>query len=281
MRASALQTVATGAPVSEWSPSVASFELMPSEFLATTVPFGFAHQGGTDIAPGNTEAAFQHAVSLGYSHIETDVQATADGILAVFHDDDLGPLTGTKGKIADRSWAELSELQVGGEHPIPRFEDMVERFPTVRFNVDPKNDLAVNPLVELIHRHGLEERVCVGSFSGRRLAQFRSQVGPPVCTSPAIWGVVRVLAAAVLGRKGTSSPNSALQIPTAYYGIPLTGKWLMGRVHRLGLQIHVWTINEEAEMNRLLDNGVDAIMTDRVTLLRDVLQTRGHWPPSG
>ena len=138
------------------------------------VPFGFAHQGGSDIAPGNTEASFQHAVSLGYQYVETDVQATSDGVLVVFHDDDLEPTTGVKGKVKDRSWIELADLRVGGEHPIPRFEDMVERFPTVRFNVEPKSDEAVDPLIDLIRRSRLEDRVCVGCFSGRRLARFRS-----------------------------------------------------------------------------------------------------------
>jgi glycerophosphoryl diester phosphodiesterase len=244
-------------------------------FLDHPVPFGFAHQGGSDIAPGNTEASFQHAVSLGYEYLETDVQATSDGVLVVFHDDDLEPTTGVKGKVRDRSWAELADLRVGGEHPIPRFEDMVERFPTVRFNVDPKSDEAVDPLIELIRRAKLEDRICVGSFSTRRLARFRRRLGsPPVCTSPGPWGVIQIVLAALVGRRDIDTPYGALQIPESYFGIPLTKRWLVTRVQRLGLQVHVWTINDEASMNRLLDAGVDAIMTDRVTLLRQVLTER-------
>ncbi len=256
-------------------------------FLDHLVPFGFAHQGGSDIAPGNTEASFQHAVSLGYAYVETDVQASSDGVLVVFHDDDLEPTTGFKGKVKDLSSLELADLRVGGEHPIPRFEDMVERFPTVRFNVEPKNDEAVDPLVDLIRRQDLQDRICVGSFSGRRLGQFRERLGsPPVCTSPAPLGAIRIVLAALLGKKDIDTPFGALQIPESYFGIPLARRWLVSRIKRLGLQVHIWTINEEADMKRILDAGVDAIMTDRVTLLREVLVGRGQWsegeeqPPS-
>ncbi|MCP3992882.1 MAG: glycerophosphodiester phosphodiesterase [Actinomycetia bacterium] len=248
-------------------------------FLDHPIPFGFAHQGGSDIAPGNTEASFQHAVSLGYGYIETDVQATADGVLVVFHDDDLESKTGHKGKVKDLSSLELADLRVEGEHPIPRFEDMVERFPTIRFNVEPKTDEAVDPLIDLIRRRKLEDQICIGSFSDRRLGRFRRRLGsPPVCTSPAPRGVIHILLAALLGKEDIDTPYGALQIPESYFGIPLTRSWLVSRVKRLGLQVHVWTINDEADMNRILDAGVDAIMTDRVTLLRDVLVGRSQSP---
>jgi glycerophosphoryl diester phosphodiesterase len=248
-------------------------------FLDHPTPFGFAHQGGTDVAPGNTEAAFRHAVALGYEHLETDVQATADGVLVVFHDDDLGALTGTPGRIEDLTWSALSELRVGGEHPIPRFEDLVELFPGVRFNVEPKTDAAVDPLISLIRRRGLEDRVCVGSFSDRRLRRFRRRLGPPpVCTSPGPIGVLAVMVAALVGRPRLGSRHGAVQIPPSFHRISLTSGWLVRRIHRLDLQVHVWTINDEAEMERLLDNGVDAIMTDRVVTLKEVLTRRGGWP---
>lgn len=245
-------------------------------FLDHPVPFGIAHQGGADIAPGNTEAAFQHAVSLGYRYIETDVQTTADGVLVVFHDKVLGPTTGAAGTIADRTWLELTELRVRGEHPIPRFEDMLDRFPHIRFNVEPKTDLAVDALIDLIRHRALQPRICVGSFSDQRIRKIRRALGPELCMSPGPRGVSRALLAAMRGSK-RPSPFGALQIPTSAAGLPLTRKRTIERVRELALQVHVWTVNDEATMIALLDNGVDAIMTDNVTLLRNVLDARGDW----
>lgn len=245
-------------------------------FLDHPVPFGIAHRGGTDVGPGNTEAAFQHAVSLGYRYLETDVQATSDGVLVVFHDNDLGPTTDGTGAIADKTWAELSEIRVGGEHPIPRFEDMVERFPQIRFNVEPKTDPAVDGLIEVVRRRGLQPRICIGSFSDRRIRKIRNALGPEQSMSPGPRGVARALLAARRGSR-KRSPFAALQIPPKAAGINLTRPGLVKRFDAMGLQVHVWTINTEPEMNALLDAGVHAIMTDRVSLLREVLAERGLW----
>ncbi len=268
-------TAKTDHPGGNSGPGDRSTSVVTMAFLDHPVPFAIAHQGGTDVAPGNTEAAFQHAVALGYRYIETDVHATADGVLAVFHDDELGPLTGEEGSVADYTWAELSEFAVAGEHPIPRLDQIVERFPDIRFNVDPKSDGAVEPLIELIEDRDLGDRICVGSFSDARLARIRRAL-PELCSSPGPRGAVLSLFRAVLGI-AVGQPYQALQIPTSVVGVPVTGRWLVGRYQRLGLQVHVWTINTEPEMRRLLDNGVDAIITDSVGLAKDVLVDRGQW----
>jgi glycerophosphoryl diester phosphodiesterase len=238
-------------------------------FLDHPVPFGFAHQGGTDVAPGNTLASFEHAVSLGYVYLETDVRATADGVLVLFHDDDLRPATGEPGTIEDKTWDEVSQLEVGG-HRIPRLADVVDRFPDARFNIEPKADSALRPLATFIQERSLHDRVCIGSFSDRRLAELRSLLDTEVCTSPGPRGVAAVLAAAIVWPRWTP-PYGCLQIPARHWRIPLASGWMVGRVHRLGLQVHVWTINDRDEMRALLDAGVDAIMSDRVELLREVL----------
>ncbi len=229
------------------------------------------------MAPGNTEAAFQHAVSLGYRFLETDVQVTVDGELVIFHDDTVTEQTGAAGTIGERTWRQVTELRVGGEHPIPRFVDIVERFPDVAFNVEPKDDASVQPLVEFVRTHGLIERICIGSFNDDRIAQVRAGLGDEACTSPGPKGAATILLRALLGLR-TPSVHTALQIPSSYGGVPITNGWLIERYHRQDLQVHVWTVNEEAAMRRLLDSGVDAIMTDRVTLLKDVLVERGDWP---
>lgn len=246
-------------------------------FLNTAHPFGFAHQGGDEVAPGNTMAAFEHAVSLGFTYIETDVQATADGVLVVFHDDDLESLAEVAARVDELPWSELKELRVHGDHPIPRFDDVVAAFDGVRFNIDPKAASAVEPLIDAIRAHDLVDRVLVGSFSDRRVEAVRRAVGDRLATSPGPFGLVGVLIRALVMPWWRPS-YAAVQIPTKYWSVPLASSFLIRRYHRLGLQVHVWTINDEVEMNDLLDRGVDAIISDRPTVLRRVLQARGSWP---
>ena len=234
-----------------------------------------AHRGGNTEAAENTMAAFAAAVALGYTHFETDVHATADGVLVAFHDEDLERMTGLPGGIASRRWADLAALELpGGEH-IPTLDEVLDGFPDRFLNVDPKADGAVVPLAEAIERHGAIDRVCVGSFSDRRTGRLRRRLGPCLCTSPGPAGVARVLAAA-RGLRVGRLPYGCLQIPPRLGPIRLTSS-LVRSVHRLGLRVHVWTINDRTEMLRLLDLGVDGIMTDDIRLLRDVLIERGRW----
>ena len=250
---------------------------MAWSFLDTSVPFGFAHQGGDEQAPGNTMAAFDHAVSLGYRYLETDVQATADGVLVVFHDDDLARLAGVDARVEDLTWADLRELRVGGSHPIPRFDEVVERFAAQRFNIDPKAGSAVGPLVEAIRRHDLTDRVMIGSFNDRRIRDVRAGVDADLATSPGPLGLIGVLLRALV-MPWWRTGYAAVQIPVRYGFVPLATSFLIRRYHRLGLQVHVWTINDEEEMADLFDRGVDAIISDRPTALRRVLRARGAWP---
>lgn len=246
-------------------------------FLNTAHPFGLAHQGGDEVAPGNTMAAFENAVSLGFTYIETDVQATADGVLVVFHDDDLQTLAKVAARIDELPWSEVKELRVHDEHPIPRFDDVVAAFDGVRFNIDPKAASAVEPLIDAIRAHDLVDRVLVGSFSDRRVGAVRRAIGDRLATSPGPFGLVDVLIRALIMPWWRPS-YAAVQIPTKYWLVPLATSFLIRRFHRLGLEVHVWTINDEVEMNELLDRGVDAIISDRPTVLRRVLQARGSWP---
>jgi glycerophosphoryl diester phosphodiesterase len=253
---------------------------MASGFLPTALPFGFAHQGGTDVAPGNTVAAFDHAVSLGYRYIETDVHRTSDGVLVVFHDDDLEPSTGVAGPVEAKTWNEVAQLRVRGEHPIPRLDDVLDRYPGVRFNIEPKQDSAVDALIDTITSRGLLDRVCIGSFSDRRVRRFKAALGPSLCTSPGPWGLARILVTALVWPRAGSS-HAAVQIPTRYRILPLATRFWIKRLHRMGLQVHVWTINTEPEMGSLLDRGADALMSDTAGLLRQVLASRGAWPETG
>ncbi|MEM7275711.1 MAG: glycerophosphodiester phosphodiesterase [Actinomycetota bacterium] len=253
---------------------------MAFAFLATDTPFGFAHRGGVGGGPENTEAAFAHAVDLGFDYLETDVHATADGVLVAFHDDELERVAGLPGGIEDYPWSRLADVRLAGDHPIPRLADLLARFPSARFNIDPKADAAVPLLIDTIREYEALDRVCIGSFSDDRIARVRAALGPALCTAPGPKGVARVLDAAVRGGRWRP-PYGCLQIPARGYRIPLDSGWLIGRVKRLGLQVHFWTINDEAEMARLLDRGADALITDETARLRTVLMARGQWPDRG
>jgi glycerophosphoryl diester phosphodiesterase len=247
-------------------------------FLDWPGPLAFAHRGGAGDAPENTMPAFEQAVALGYRHLETDVHVTADGVLLAFHDDHLDRVTDGSGAIADLPWSVVREARVDGREPIPRFEDLLTAWSDVRINIDPKHDGAVGPLAEVLLRTGAIDRVCIGAFSDRRIARVQSLVGPELCTSMGPRQVAQLVAAS----RGLSSGRRTLmapcaQVPTHQGPVPLVTERLVAAAHRRGIQVHVWTIDDPTEMTRLLDLGVDGIMTDRPQALKDLLLARGEW----
>ena len=244
-------------------------------FLDVASSVAIAHRGGDTEAPENTLAAFSAAVELGYTHLETDVHTTADGVLVAFHDPDLQRMTGVPGSIAERTWAEVAAVELGNGHRIPTLDQLLEAFPDRFFNIDPKADEAVVPLGNALQRHGAVARVCVGSFSDDRVRRLRRRFGPALCTAPGPRGVARVLAAA-RGLAPRRVPYGCVQVPPQLGPIAVTAP-LVARIQGLGLAVQVWTINDEASMHQLLDAGVDGIMTDKVRVLRDVLRARGRW----
>jgi glycerophosphoryl diester phosphodiesterase len=235
-------------------------------------PLPFAHRGGASDVPENTMEAFEYAVGLGYRYLETDVQVTADGVLAAFHDNDLRRTTGRVGKISELPWSEVSTALVDGKAPIPLLEDLLGAWPEVRINIDCKSDAAVDALVATLRRTNALSRVCVGAFSDSRLRRLRSVVGSDLCTS---LGPLEV----ALLRFGLLRHYRALaaQVPVKQGPLTIVDQRFVDRAHRAGLHVHVWTIDDAAEMARLLDLGVDGIMTDCPVVLRQVLQSRGVW----
>ena len=246
----------------------------------------FAHRGGAhhpELAGlENTLAAFDHAVKLGYGYLETDVHLTADGVLLAFHDSVLDRVTGLPGTIATTSYVDLAQALIGGTEPIPRMADLLEHFPTARFNIDLKSDRAVPALVDLVEGTAAHDRVCVGSFSESRLARFRRLVSRPVATSYGPVGVglsrfaPRLLAGVVLRGRGDAL-QVPYRLPPRLGGSTVVTEGFVGRAHAGGRPVHVWTVDEPAEMHQLLDLGVDGLMTDRTDVLRDVLLARGQW----
>ncbi|QVQ52534.1 glycerophosphodiester phosphodiesterase [Spiractinospora alimapuensis] len=262
---------------------------MNRHFLDTPTPFGLAHRGGwvpdaggqPNRALENTPAAFQHALDLGYTHLETDVRVTRDGEVLAFHDATLDRATDRSGVIAELTYSEVARARVGGGESVPRLEDLLGAWPSARFNIDVKEDRAVVPLADVLRRTGAWDRVCVGSFRQARLEAARRVMDRPVCVSGGPVDVARLRVAAWTGVRGLVRRGvDCVQIPLSHRGVPLVTRDLVATAHAAGLQVHVWTINDTTVMRRLLDAGVDAIVTDNTVGLRDVLRARGAWPDS-
>jgi glycerophosphoryl diester phosphodiesterase len=249
-------------------------------YLDTPAPLAFAHRGGAAAGDENTVAAFERAVALGFRYVETDVHATADGIPVVFHDPTLKRLTGHPGRIADLRFQDLTTVRIGGAAAIPTLDEVLDAWPQIRFNIDVKADPAVSPTVDAIHKAAATNRVLLASFSDARLNRLRHLAGPSVATSLGTKAVARLRLASMTGLPLRLPPSAAaVQVPPTHGRIPLVDRRFIALTHRLGRQIHVWTIDDPQEMTRLLDLGVDGIMTDRPDVLRDVYKSRGHWPP--
>jgi glycerophosphoryl diester phosphodiesterase len=305
---------------------------MATAFLDHLRPLAFAHRGGAAHAPENSMRAFEHAAGLGYRYLETDVQATADGVLIAFHDRTLARVTGHPGRVARMTYAELRGVLIDGTEPIPRLEDLLGAWPGLRFNIDVKDAPAIGPLAGVLRRTNAWDRVCVVSFSTSRLRATRRALGRPVCMA------APPLAAAMVrfggsrgphdsrgphGSRGPDGSRGALRLrrrasrtagpgrsglvsagvcaaagPPPDYSPRLLAEWvdrtgvmclqvphsvvtssLIARAHTLGLQLHAWTVNDRPTMERLLDLGVDGIMTDETVALKDVLASRGQWHP--
>ena len=258
-------------------------------YLSQPGPIAFAHRGGAGEAPENTLAAFEIAVTLGYRYLETDAHVTRDGVLVAFHDDRLDRVTDRTGAIAELGIVEVEAADAGytfspdggSSFPfrgrdirVPWLEEILVRWPGVRINIDPKSDPCVGPLVALLDRLGAWERVCIGSFSDRRLRRIRALSRGQACTSMGPRSVALARLAATSGMMARLSAD-CVQVPIRRGPFPIVTKRFVQAAHRVGLPVHVWTINDEATMDDLLDFGVDGIMTDRLRLLRDVFAHRG------
>ncbi|MER8234062.1 glycerophosphodiester phosphodiesterase family protein [Streptomyces sp. NPDC094049] len=246
-------------------------------YLDHPLPLPFAHRGGAANGLENTAAAFRRAAAEGYRYFETDVHTTADGALVAFHDATLDRVTDVSGRIRDLPWAAVREARVAGTEPLPLFADLLEEFPEARWNVDLKAESALLPLVDLVRATGAWDRVCVSSFTEARVARAQRLAGPRLATSYGVSGVL-ALRLRSLGVPAPLRPGAvAAQVPEQQGGVRVVDRRFVREAHARGLQVHVWTVNDPARMNSLLDLGVDGIMTDQLETLRAVLTDRGVW----
>lgn len=224
--------------------------------------------------------AFQGAVDLGYRYIETDVHATRDGVLLAFHDDQLDRVTDRTGVIAEMDYVDVKAARVDGREPIPLMAELLAAWPDIQINIDPKRDNAAEPLIRLLREAKAVERVCVTSFSGRRTVAIREALGAGLCTGMGPMSTARLRFASWSGPLGSlwgGYDEGCAQLPVRQHGIRLIDRALVDRAHEMGLQVHVWTIDDPDEMRRLIDLGVDGLMTDHPAVLKTVLMERGLW----
>jgi len=242
-----------------------------------------AHRGFSPSGAENSMAAFRAAVDLGYRYLEADVHTTADGVLLLFHDETLDRVTDGSGRISELSAETVAQARIAGVEPIPLLAELVAEFPEVRLNLDVKDWNSVATLAAAIEQFGLHDRVLIASFSDRRRRAVLRRLSRPAASSAgmasnALFVLLGPLLPSAMLRRVALRDVHALQVPVRYGAVPVVTAGFVRRAHRHGLHVHVWTINEPAEMHRLLDLGVDGIVTDRADLLKMVLQERGQWP---
>ena len=253
-------------------------------YVGVQGPTAFAHRGGARESTENSITAFKKAAAIGYTYFETDVRATSDGQVMVFHDGTLNRVTDRVGRISALPYAEVKKARMGGKDRILKLEDLLEAMPDAKFNIDIKDDHTLAPFCDLVERLDVLDRICVASFSAGRLRTVRHRFGAAVATSLGPPEVAGLIAASRLGplRRLASltfpSDAVAVQVPERQNFVPIVTDAFISEAHDRGIAVHVWTVDDEGDMHRLLDMGVDGVITDRPTLLRDVLESRGQWP---
>lgn len=260
-------------------------------FLQHDGPIVYAHRGGGAEQPENSMAAFTHATSLGLTYLETDARLTADGVLVALHDDHLDRVSDGSGPVGARTAAEVTACRLKApdgslsEERIPLLADVLATFPAARFNLDAKDAATVGPLGDLLASTGALDRVCVGAFSDERLKALRRRFGSALCSALGPLEVTRLKASSLGFPVVAGIDGQVVQVPERHrvalpllgtkVPVPLLDRRLVRRSAKLGLPVHVWTVDDAAEMRRLLAMGCGGFMTDRPSVAAGVLADIG------
>lgn len=246
-------------------------------YFSTPLPRVFAHRGLAVDAPENTPLAFAHALSAGVTHIETDVHVTADGVAVISHDPDLRRVAGRDVRVGQLTMAELRRVDLGHAQGFVSLAEALDGFPEARFNIDVKVAGAAHPTVKAVAAAGAVDRVLIASFDDD--TRLRAVAGlPGVATSASTKAIVKAIGGLTLGRTAVLRRAllgvDAVQIPVSYGPLKLVTERNVRLLRAAGVEVHVWTINDAATMGRLLDLGVDGLVTDRADIALGLVRDR-------
>lgn len=263
-----------------------------TNFFTGPTPRLFAHRGASGEAPENTLPAFRRAAGLGITYIELDVHLTRDGHVVVFHDDTLERTTNGHGQVKDNTLAELQQLDAGHNFSpdegktfpfrgqgvtVSPLVEVLHSFPQVRFTVEikQKDSPIEEQVIAVVQECGVAHTVVLASEHDAVVTRVRS-LAPAIatnCASGEVFEFMQKVFAQQLG--GYHPPGQAFQIPPEYEGVALVTSETVAAIHDSGAEVHVWTINDPDEMEKLFDLGVDGIMSDFPGRLLDVAHKRG------
>jgi glycerophosphoryl diester phosphodiesterase len=262
-------------------------------YFSLPTPIVIGHRGCAGSAPENTLLAFERGLAAGATILESDVHLTRDGVPVLLHDPDVDRVSDGSGPVANLRLEELQQLDAGthfspdaGEsYPfrgqglrVPTLEESLNAFPGVRFNLEIKavGDAAIEATTQVIARLERAALTLLTAESGdvmRRLRHRLAEADLRVAQGASVEDVLAVIRSAEAGSP-PDTPAMALQIPLEFADRPLVTEALLAHAHAHGIQLHVWTINDETTMDALLDLGVDGIVTDHPQRLADLIERR-------
>ena len=236
--------------------------------------FGFVHRGGDEVETENTIEAFKYSSDLGFVFIETDVQATKDGHVVIFHDASLKRMAGVNKSINELTLKEINEINLLSGGKIPLLSEALETFPDLRFNIDIKTEDALEETVQIIKKMNFLDKTCLASFSSSRLKRIKNLAGPEACISSGQMDIFKMMCQSI-GIELQATMSQCAQIPVKQWGVPVLTKRFIETAKKQNKFVHVWTIDDIDQMFELIEFGVDGLMTDKPSVLKEAMLKKG------